>query len=162
MSGGLQVSLDTAAAGDNVARAARIIASRPGPENAISAEALAEQLDVSPSTVRNWPLQICREYNVPVGYCDAGYYRICSPDQLERETQKFVSQAERAHENIRARAKAYHGTSRVTYGGGRRVMLSDRCPQCGHEGLRSFSVRDTESTHSTKGQECGNCGWSNV
>lgn len=115
MSGGLQVSLESAVTVDNVTRAAEIIACRPGPENAISAKDLANRLGVSPSTVRNWPLEICNRFNVPVGYCDAGYYRIVDEDQLERETQKFVSQAQRARENIRARTKAYHGTSRVVY-----------------------------------------------
>lgn len=118
MSGGLQVSLQSAIDADNVTRAAQIIASRPGPDNAISADEIARKLGCSPSTVRNWPREICERFNVPVGYCEDGYYRICSEEQLERELAKFESQAQRARENIRARSKAYHGTTRVVYGSG--------------------------------------------
>ena len=116
MSGGVQMSLATATKRENIAFAAELIARRPGPENAISANDLADRLGVRPSTVRNWPLEICERFNVPVGYCEDGYYRICSEDQLENELGKFVSQAERAHENIRARSKAYHGKTHVVYG----------------------------------------------
>lgn len=113
---GVQMTLPATGDTSNVRQAAELIANRPGPENAISAEAIAERVGVSPSTVRNWPKQICEEYLVPVGYCEAGYYRITSEAELARELEKFESQAERARENIRARRRAFNGTTEVTYG----------------------------------------------
>lgn len=116
MSGSVQVSLEAGAGVDNVRLAAELIANRPGPDNAISAEAIAGRVGVRPSTVRNWPKEICERYGVPVGYCEDGYFRICSEDQLARELEKFESQPDRARENIRARSEAYHGTTGVVYG----------------------------------------------
>ena len=116
---GVQVSLESAVKVDNVARAAQIIANRPGPENAISAEEIGRLLGVSDSTVRNWPPEIRQSYNVPIGYCDEGYYRIVTEDEYLRERRKFESQAEKARENIEALDEAYYGTTGVTYGGGR-------------------------------------------
>lgn len=116
---GVQVSLESAVKVDNVARAAQMVASRPGPEKAISAEEIADRLGVSKSTVRNWPPEIRQSYNVPIGYCEGGYFRIVTEDEYLRERRKFESQAETARENIEALDEAYNGTTPVTYGGGR-------------------------------------------
>lgn len=113
---GVQMTLPASGDASNVRQAAELIANRPGTENAISAEAIAERVGVAKSTVRNWPKQICEEYLVPVGYCEDGYYRITSEDELARELEKFESQAERARENIDVRLAAFHGTTDVTYG----------------------------------------------
>lgn len=85
-------------------------------EQAISSADLAERTLVSASTVRDLIKEVRREYRLPIGNCQQGYFVIADAAEATRQIERFRRQAETSRQSARDVAAAWN---RQRYGGER-------------------------------------------
>ena len=87
--------------------ASELVNHHRGRDNAISSRELAEHTPVSASTVRDFSVEVRRDYNIPVGSSN-GYFVIDSADELDRQVTRQKQQAETAMQTARDMAAAFN------------------------------------------------------
>lgn len=78
----------------------RLRAHHRGRENAVASKTLAEGLPVSASTVRDLVREVRQEFGVPIGSAN-GYFIIEDLDEMERQIERQLEQAETAKQTAR-------------------------------------------------------------
>ena len=79
-----------------------------GRDNALSGKEIAEKVPQSYSTVRDMLPELRAQYGVPVGACSDGYYIVTTPDELERQLERYDSQIETAMTRKRELTEAFN------------------------------------------------------
>jgi biotin operon repressor len=79
-----------------------------GRENALSGKDIAQSVPQSYSTVRDMLPELRSQYGIPVGACSDGYYIVTSPDELERQIERYDSQIETAQTRKQELVEAFN------------------------------------------------------